>query len=439
MQNEHQMADPDHVKWLERDIKKWNVRREQNPCIKPNLRHADFSFKNLSSANLSNANLGDANLSGANLSNANLSNANLSAAILNNASLGNANLTNADLRNADLSNADLSGADSTDANLSNADLNKSDLSGTNFNGANLVCANFADASLRDADFSHTDLLNANFFHADLTRANFCRADLTLVDLKGARLCVADLRGAKFVNADLSHANLEGSSLLNTIFSNVDFTNAKGLKTCIHHGTSAVDHLTLEKNGSLPEVFLKGVGFSDVAIQYMPAIYWENPIEFFSCFISYSHADKAFAQRLHDTLQGRGIRCWLDEHEVLPGDDIYEAVDRGIKIWDKTLLCCSKDSLTSWWVDNEIATTFQKEQRIMKERKEKVLALIPLDLDGFLFSDWTSAKKAQVTERLAADFQGWKSDHDKFEQQIEKVVKALRTGDGGRREPPEPKL
>ncbi len=46
-----------------------------------------------------------------------------------------------------------------------------------------------------------------------------------------------------------------------------------------------------------------------------------PIEFYSCFVSYSHADKSFARRLYDTLQGRGIRCWLDEHELLPGDDI----------------------------------------------------------------------------------------------------------------------
>jgi hypothetical protein len=31
---------------------------------------------------------------------------------------------------------------------------------------------------------------------------------------------------------------------------------------------------------------------------------------YSVFISYSHADKAFARRVHDTLQGRGIRCLL---------------------------------------------------------------------------------------------------------------------------------
>jgi TIR domain len=63
----------------------------------------------------------------------------------------------------------------------------------------------------------------------------------------------------------------------------------------------------------------------------------RPFEFYSCFISYSHADQSFARRLHDQLQGRGIRCWLDEHQLLPGDDIYEQIDRGIRFWHKVLL------------------------------------------------------------------------------------------------------
>jgi hypothetical protein len=73
----------------------------------------------------------------------------------------------------------------------------------------------------------------------------------------------------------------------------------------------------------------------------------QPIQFYSVFISYSHEDKSFARRLYNELQGHGIRCWLDEHQLLPGDDIYEQVDHGIRLWDKILLCCSKHSLTSW--------------------------------------------------------------------------------------------
>ena len=49
---------------------------------------------------------------------------------------------------------------------------------------------------------------------------------------------------------------------------------------------------------------------------------------FDAFISYSHEDKVFARELHGHLQARGIRCWLDEKQLLPGDNIYGKVEEG---------------------------------------------------------------------------------------------------------------
>jgi hypothetical protein len=71
---------------------------------------------------------------------------------------------------------------------------------------------------------------------------------------------------------------------------------------------------------------------------------------------------------------------------------------------------------------------------------QAIALIPLNLDGCLFSDeYQSGKKAEIKSRVAANFVGWEKDHALFDRELEKVIRALKTDDAGREKPPQSKL
>jgi hypothetical protein len=387
------MADESLVSLLKHGAEAWNNWRQ--------------SETQLGSLDLSGANLSEEHLTKADLIGANLSSVNLNGASLSGASLRRANLSEADLSGANLFNADLTGANLSDANLNRATLQLASLFGTNLSMAHLIEANMNSAHLSEANLS------------------------------GANLRAADLRLAILSQVFVDGANFESATVGDNIFAGIDFSSCRGLETVQHAGPSSlgVDSIILSK-GRIPKTFLRGVGLPDEWIVYIPSLVGEG-IQFFSCFISYSSKDRAFATRLYDALQSKGVRCWRDEKELLPGDDVSREVERGIRLWDKFLLCASKNSLTSSWVEEEIETTLEKERTLRSERGKKVFKLIPLNLDGYMFSkEWEFGTHArEIRSRVAADFQGWETKGLNFDEQVGRVIKALRADEGAREPPP----
>ena len=144
--------------------------------------------------------------------------------------------------------------------------------------------------------------------------------------------------------------------------------------------------------------------------------------YYSCFISYSHADTEFVARLSDDLERRGIPCWLDEKQMKPGMDLYHQVNENVRRNERVLLCASRSSLRSWWVDAEIAIAVEQERQITQRAGQAATKIIPLNLDGYMFSEeWTSQWAPLLRRRFAADF----SDSGRYERELERLISALR--------------
>jgi hypothetical protein len=303
------------------------------------------------------------------------------------------------------------------------DLSGASLIGADLGGANLGWTHFLSADYFDVDDAGHPVRTAEI-GVDLSGA-----DLTAANLSGADLSQADLRHANLNGADLGSAELHSARFNRTILTSVDLSGTNGLDTTIHFGPSSVGIDTIYKSaGKIPESFLRGVGVPENFIAYIKSLV-QNPIEFYSCFISYSFADQKFAERLYIDLQNKGVRCWFAPHNIAGGKKIHEQIDEAIRGYDRLLLILSENSMRSAWVETEISKARKRELR------EQRRMLFPVRMVGFqALQDWEcfdadTAKDSarEIREYFIPDFSNWK-DHDSYSRAFERLLRDLKADD-----------
>jgi TIR domain/Pentapeptide repeats (8 copies) len=208
------------------------------------------------------------------------------------------------------------------------------------------------------DLSRANLIGADLSYATLTYAilsyaHLRGANLSYANLIGANLSYANLIGANLINADLSAADLSECIVNHTQFGDRDFRTIKDLDTIRHGGPSSLSINSIyESEGDIPEAFVRGTGAPDSFIEYMHALA-ARPIDYYTCFLSYSHEDQEFTKRLYADLQAEGVRCWYAPHELIQGDYYRDKIATSIRVYDKLILILTEHSVNSEWVEREV--------------------------------------------------------------------------------------
>lgn len=175
--------DKNHVNLLlSKGVADWNLWREKNPTIKPDLSGLDFTLYRSTIYRIWDAQTKRLDLHDVDFSDTNLARCNLSCADLSNASLRTSDLTSANLSGASIWYVDFYGASAEEANLSGVQGGGIELIRANLNRADL-----SSSKIVDSDFSEASCEGASFKDATLADSTFTKAYLHASDLSGAYL------------------------------------------------------------------------------------------------------------------------------------------------------------------------------------------------------------------------------------------------------------
>ncbi len=369
---------------LRKGVDHWNQWRKENRKIKPDLSNTNLSGEDLSFANLKDVNLSEANLSESLLWGADLSHGNLYK-----------------------------------ANLSNAKLMMTELIGTN-----LACSNLSKASLAGSKLWNTELVCAT-----LTEAGRLQTDIFRSDLSGANFTEAYLTNTILSHVKLVDTNFKNSRMENTIFAFTNLSKCKNLESVLVKAPCSIDIETLRNYTDISKEFLFKNGFTDSQIDYLPHFIMNEGIQLYPVFISHASVNKSFCGPFYERLIRKGVKVWYDDRMIKPGDSIRKKLHKGVSLYDKMLLVCSKESLSSWWVRDEIERYEAKEREYWKQHGEEISLIIPIAIDDEAYNSKSAVAIGLKNKRNIADFRNWQ-DEEEYEKAFEILLAALNVNPGG---------
>jgi hypothetical protein len=166
------------------------------------------------------------------------------------------------------------------------------------------------------------------------------------------------------------------------------------------------------------------------IAYLPSLLGAlEPVQFYSCFISYSTKDEEFARRLHRRMQQEKLRVWYASKDVQGGKKLHVQIDEAIRVYDRLLLVLSPHSMASEWVKPELRKAFNLERGEGK-RNLFPIGLVPYEAvrDWECFdADHGKDLAVEVREYFIPDFSNWKG-HDAFEGAFSHLLRDFKKAD-----------
>lgn len=104
------------------------------------------------------------------------------------------------------------------------------------------------------------------------------------------------------------------------------------------------------------------------------------------FISYSHQDKEWVQRLKNDLDQEGFRIWIDEKNIRVGNPIGEKIKTGVSSCHFFCVILSQHSIKSSWVEEECKLARKVQKKILPVLIHEVE--LPMILRDLKFADFS---------------------------------------------------